>query len=159
MTRASIYDRPLSLPRSLRPDARLRDRMRRSRRTAHLGSSPGRLDLHIARLARAYRATPERDRTRLLEAAKDALELEVQQLEAKAAAQPRSSRRSPATMNATVELLRRFNRRLTRDSSWADPTDRPLLIALLGLEHRLCYALAGTTRKDFEAVSGRTGLR
>lgn len=87
------------------------------------------------------------------------VEAEVVALEAWAAALGRARHRAPAAIRGALELLRGFGRLLVLDFSSVPAEDRSLLVGWLALEHRLCYAAAGTTRAAFKGVVGRTGAR
>jgi len=65
-------------------------------------------------------------------------------------------RRDGARVRAALELLRLYGRRLL---GRLERDDEAVLFRRLQLEHRWCYAAAGTTRADFEVVTGRCGAR
>lgn len=67
-------------------------------------------------------------------------------------------RLEPKRIRAALELLRLFGRRLANPLP-ESPTERSQLPLRLKLEHRWCYAAAGTTRAAFDKVTGRTGAR
>ncbi|MEM6861071.1 MAG: hypothetical protein AAF627_10030 [Myxococcota bacterium] len=69
-----------------------------------------------------------------------------------------STRVEPRRTRAALELLRLFGRRLAKRLP-ETPADRTELNLRLRMEHRWCYAAAGTTRSDFDRATGRTGAR
>ena len=84
---------------------------------------------------------------------------EVRALEAWARTRRPDVQRSGATVRRALELLRHFSMMTTLDFSVLPDEVRPRLVRLLALEHRWCYAAAGTTRDAFKAETGRTGAR
>lgn len=84
---------------------------------------------------------------------------EVQKLEHWAEGQCPQHQRSGATIRHALELLRHFSLLTTLDFSVLPVEVRPGLVRLLALEHRWCYAAAGTTRAAFKEQTGRTGAR
>jgi hypothetical protein len=84
---------------------------------------------------------------------------EVKGLEAWAAKRPRQERESGPTIRRALELLRGFGRMSALDFSSIPEEGRPLLVTWLALEHRWCYAAAGTDRAAFKRATGRTGAR
>ncbi len=132
---------------------------RRARARARVVSldQPGptlRLD-RVTPIRRAVEAAPEQG----LDEFVDRLEAEVSALEAWAEARPRPAQRDGGTIRRTLELLRRFGRLSAMDFSNVPVEDRPALVKVLALEHRWCYAAAGTTRAAFKDSTGRTGAR
>lgn len=87
------------------------------------------------------------------------LEAEVGLLEKWVATRSKNEQRAGATIRRALELLRAFGRISVLDFSDIPDEDRPKLVALLALEHRWCYAAAGTTRDAFKLATGRTGAR
>ncbi len=106
-------------------------------------------------LRRAAQASAEHG----LEAFCASLAAEVTQLEDWAASRPRRSQTDGATIRRALEFLRRFGRLSAMDFSDVPVEDRASLIRILALEHRWCYAAAGTTRSAFKTATGRTGAR
>lgn len=110
----------------------------------------------ITELLRAYRegrtddALPEHVR---------ALRSEVEALERWADARPRHEQLSGTTTRLALDFLRGFGRITALDFSSIPSEERDLLVELLALEHRWCYAAAGTTRDAFKIAVGRTGAR
>lgn len=94
-----------------------------------------------------------------LEAFCEALAREVDALEALAAERCPCAQADGPTIRRALELLRRFGRLSAMDFSDVPVEDRPTLVKILALEHRWCYAAAGTTREIFKEATGRTGAR
>ena len=84
---------------------------------------------------------------------------EVTALETWAAQRSTAAQTCGVTVRRTLELLKRFGRLSAMDFSDVPVEDRPTLIKILALEHRWCYAAAGTTRDAFKQATGRTGAR
>ena len=84
---------------------------------------------------------------------------EVQVLEDWARTRSPDAQRSGATVRRALELLRHVSMMTTLDFSVVPDEARPSLVGLLALEHRWCYAAAGTTRDAFKSEIGRTGAR
>ena len=108
-----------------------------------------------AAIRRAVRTAPEVG----LDGLCAELTVEVELLEAWAARRPLREQTGGATIRRTLELLRRFGRLSAMDFSNVPVEDRDTLIKVLALEHRWCYAAAGTTRSAFKEATGRTGAR
>ncbi|MBK6684843.1 MAG: hypothetical protein IPG45_10245 [Deltaproteobacteria bacterium] len=114
----------------------------------------------ILRLLRTYRegqelgraVSPLSDFLAHLEAEVGALEAWAQGLEAK-------TRRGGPAIRQALEFLRTFGRITAFDFSSIPEEERAGLVTLLALEHRWCYAAAGTSRELFKAAIGRTGAR
>ena len=87
------------------------------------------------------------------------LRAEVEALEAWAESRPRGEQRDNASIRQALDFLRRFGHLSTLDFSVIPEEERGDLITLLALEHRWCYAAAGTTRDAFKIAIGRTGAR
>jgi hypothetical protein len=132
----SIYDRPITVPRN--------------RRRASLGVDRPRWPDQLRR---------SRHPTLELQLALQRLRAEVAQREAVARRRPVHDRRSSAALRTCLLHLRAFGRLLAQDLDCVPDDHRPRLLELLQLEHRWCYAAAGTTREDFEVAKGRTGAR
>lgn len=94
-----------------------------------------------------------------LKALRHRVEDEVRALEQWAESRPTEAQKTGATIRRALELLRSFGRLTVLDFTSVPEEDRPHLVALLALEHRWCYACAGTTRAAFKAAAGRTGAR
>ncbi|MCB9645486.1 MAG: hypothetical protein H6730_02655 [Deltaproteobacteria bacterium] len=84
---------------------------------------------------------------------------EVGELERWTETLPSRHHRSGTVVRQALDFLRVFGRLTTLDFSVVPEEDRPHLVTLLALEHRWCYAAAGTTRDAFKAATGRTGAR
>ncbi|MEO1335325.1 MAG: hypothetical protein AAFV29_06760 [Myxococcota bacterium] len=84
---------------------------------------------------------------------------EVTKLETWASKRPRRSQADGVTIRRALEFLRRFGRMSAMDFSNVPVEDRSALVRILALEHRWCYAAAGTTREVFKLETGRTGAR
>jgi hypothetical protein len=87
------------------------------------------------------------------------LRAEVEALEDWAESRPRGEQRDNPTIRQALDFLRRFGHLSTLDFSSIPEEERSDLIDLLALEHRWCYAAAGTTRDAFKIAIGRTGAR
>ena len=157
MSGTSIYD-SFPVDAALRgPEARGRTRRLRHQRVEAVDPAWRHRETWLDELRRQYAAAP--DPRRCLGAAMVRLDREVSAMEARVAALPRDARRDPAVIRGALELLRRYARSLAADWSWLDVDDRDVWRALLEVEHRGCYAAAGTTRADFERAVGRAGAR
>jgi hypothetical protein len=84
---------------------------------------------------------------------------ELEPLEAWAAKRGARAHRDGTTIRQALALLREFGRITSLDFSSIPQEERPLLVQMLALEHRFCYAAAGTTRDAFKVEIGRTGAR
>lgn len=87
------------------------------------------------------------------------LESEVRALEAWVARRPEAARGDGPTVRRALDHLRRFGRLAAAPLPDVEPETRLLLVRLLALELRWCYAAAGTDRDCFERAIGRTGAR
>lgn len=159
---------PNSIYASAAPVRADREARQARRRRLEARLEPRRLDrphLHLDRLGpvevmlRRYRegagaSCPSPLEARLLE-----LEAEVASLEAWVRALPEAALREGAAIRRALDLLRGFGHLTTLDYSPIPVEERPALVALLALEHRWCYAAAGTEREVFKLVTGRTGAR
>jgi hypothetical protein len=87
------------------------------------------------------------------------LRAEVEALEAWAESRPRGEQRESSSIRQALDFLRRFGHLSTLDFSSIPEEERGELVTLLSLEHRWCYAAAGTTRDAFKIAIGRTGAR
>lgn len=114
----------------------------------------------ILQLLRTYREGQELGcRISPLDAFLAQLEAEVTTLELWAEGlEPKVRRGGQATRQA-LEFLRTFGRITALDFSSIPEEERAGLVGLLALEHRWCYAAAGTSRDLFKAAIGRTGAR
>lgn len=68
-------------------------------------------------------------------------------------------RMSGPALRRALEWLRRFGRLGVMDFADLPDDARALLVRWLALEHRWCYAAAGTDRDSFKRMAGRTGAR
>ena len=87
------------------------------------------------------------------------LDDEIGALERWAESRPVRLQTDGSTIRRALEFLRRFGHLSAMDYSAVPVEDRPALIKMLALEHRWCYAAAGTTREAFKEATGRTGAR
>jgi hypothetical protein len=87
------------------------------------------------------------------------LTAEIETLEAWAGERTRRAQSEGAVIRQALEFLRTFGRVGALDFSVVPIEDRAMLVSLLALEHRWCYAAAGTTRDVFKIAIGRTGAR
>lgn len=161
----SIYSDPLRTTVCRQPTARAAQRARaQDRRDRLLDAGPPR---HLDRLSliesalRMYRSGqgdavdgPSPLAQLLAETTQ-----EVERLEGWAASLPQAHRRSGAVMRQALEFLRGFSRLSVLDFRAVPQEDREHLVQWLALEHRWCYAAAGTCRVSFKAAAGRTGAR
>lgn len=87
------------------------------------------------------------------------LRAEVEALERWAAARgPREQRSGPVVRQA-LDFLTTFGRITVLDFSSIPVEEKGRMVAILALEHRWCYAAAGTTRDALKEATGRTGAR
>ena len=70
-----------------------------------------------------------------------------------------AERSNGAAVRRALELLRGFGHLAILDYGQLPDDFRPILVQWLALEHRWCYAAAGTDRRTFKRVTGRTGAR
>lgn len=145
------------------PSRQLRGARRRRARERVLGEPPGRPPLRLER-ARAMQDILQRNRlvgpdAGPLRPLVEAVEAEVEALETWASGRTRSEREEGPAIRAALELLRGFGRLSTLDFSTVPEEGRALLVRWLALEHRWCYAAAGTDRAAFKRTTGRTGAR
>ncbi len=96
---------------------------------------------------------------RCLAAHVERVESEVEELEQWAKMRTPETQTAGATVRQALEFLRNFGHITTLDFSPVPQEHRHCLVKLLSLEHRWCYAAAGTTRSRFKAATGRTGAR
>lgn len=89
----------------------------------------------------------------------DRVGAEVEDLEHWAQTRPAKDREDGASVRLALELLKGFAELGILSFVGVAEEDRSLLVRWLGLEHRWCYAAAGTDRKCFKRVTGRTGAR
>ena len=111
----------------------------------------------IFELVRAY--NDHRAQVVTLNAFVDSLQAEVQELETWASSRGKKAQRAGPTIRQALDFLKTFGRLTTLDFSFVPLEERRLLVSLLALEHRWCYAAAGTTRDSFKSAVGRTGAR
>lgn len=84
---------------------------------------------------------------------------EVEALEAWAESRPKTQQKDGGAIRQALDFLRTFGHLSTLDFSSIPEEERMDLVTLLALEHRWCYAAAGTTRDAFKGAIGRTGAR
>lgn len=116
----------------------------------------------IHELLRTYREEVVRDgeiAVSPLEQLLPKLAAEVSEVEAWAEGLGRRAHSDGAAIRRALMFLRTFGRVTTLDFSSIPVEERGRLVALLALEHRWCYAAAGTTRDAFKIAIGRTGAR
>lgn len=139
-----------------------RQRSRARREAAERTAPPLRSDRRtpIVAMLRAYRehefAPGERSPIEHLIAE---LRREVEALELWAAARGRRAHATGDSIRRALAFLRTFGHLTSLDFSRVPIEERALLVELLALEHRWCYAAAGTTRDVFKVEIGRTGAR
>ena len=88
-----------------------------------------------------------------------ALEKEVSTLEAHTMQFDRKIHRDGETIRRALSFLRTYGRIAALNFSRVAEEDRSLLVQILGLEYRWCFAAAGTTPEIFKQEIGRTGAR
>ncbi|MBK8014771.1 MAG: hypothetical protein IPK13_25910 [Deltaproteobacteria bacterium] len=114
----------------------------------------------IVEVLRRYREAPsDGEPLNLLEAYADVLEIEVRNLEAYVESAPRSEQRRGSAIRQALDFLSLFGRIASLEFAFVPVEERSYLIRVLELEHRWCYAAAGTTRAVFKRAIGRTGAR
>jgi hypothetical protein len=160
----SIYAAPVRASGRKSRDARCAQQQRaEARRTAALQGGPARrldrLGPLLALLRRYRESGPDPLPGSPLATFVRELGAEVDGLEAWVRAQPRAQQRAGAVIRQALDFLRDFGRLTVLDFSSVPEEDRPHLVTLLALEHRWCYAAAGTTREAFKLATGRTGAR
>lgn len=84
---------------------------------------------------------------------------ELEALERWAEQRSEADRMDGATIRRALAYLRRLGRLSAGPLPELPPEERSRLVRLLSLEHRWCYAAAGTNRSCFERAIGRTGAR
>lgn len=155
----SIYATPLrsSASRKSRNERRERARARVN------GGLEGRPELCLDRQGpmQAFLRTTRRVGFELepLKAHVERVRAEVASLERWAAARAPAARADGPTTRRALELFRGFGRLAVLDYSLLPDEARPLIVTWLALEHRWCYAAAGTDREAFKRATGRTGAR
>ncbi len=87
------------------------------------------------------------------------LRREVEAVETWATGRGRRMHHDGAAIRQALHFLRTFGRIMSLDFSDIPIEERDGLVTLLALEHRWCYAAAGTTRDAFKMAIGRTGAR
>ena len=159
----SIYAISPSLLRTNSPGSIRARRHRRSRRLQPESGFPALETERAIRLNRVLRAFREgqvdKGEPCPLAARLSEVQEEVQSLEAWVESRDRQKQHAGQTIRLALELLRQFSFLTTLDFSVIPDEKRPKLIELLALEHRWCYAAAGTTRTAFKIETGRTGAR
>ncbi len=164
MTR-SIYADPLRSSVCRDPNARFAQQARAQVRLAQaLGHGPTRnLDRQapIDTALRAYRSQditpgdPQSPLRRLL----SHTEHEVQSLEHWVQTLPAAETKKGVVIRQALDFLRTFGRLTALNFAVVPQEDRASLVRWLALEHRWCYAAAGTSRTAFKMASGRSGAR
>lgn len=87
------------------------------------------------------------------------VDLEVRLLEGAVARKSKADHKDGAAIRRALTLLKDFGRLSALDFDALPVEARPLLVRLLGLEYRWCFAAAGTTPRAFKIAIGRTGAR
>lgn len=152
----SIYDLPIRQNGPLGARERLERRERARARLHGAWGQPDRRWVELTRcLAAANRGDPEPLRS-WVQTWRPRVRTQEQRVRDET---DRTQRRCGPAVRCALELLRAYGRCLVLDLSTVADCDRPLVVEALSLEHRSCYAAAGTTRADFEAGIGRTGAR
>jgi hypothetical protein len=114
----------------------------------------------IRDVLRGYRGRSDEDQTRgPLAAYVRGVEEELALLEDYVATLPRSAHREGATIRRALCFLKSFGRISALDFDLVPIEERPILVELLRLEYRWCFAAAGTTPRAFKIAIGRTGAR
>lgn len=161
---------PLLPPSPVQTDTKMRARQaKRLRARARVDAAvEKRPTLRIERmppllaLLRAYREHPGDDAPSVpspLDGLIGDLRREVETLEGWAHRRGKRAHHEGPTIRQALGFLRTFGRMMALDFSDIPLEERPQLVALLALEHRWCYAAAGTTRDAFKIAIGRTGAR
>ena len=101
----------------------------------------------------------KRLQTREVETFVSALEAEVCALEEKTAQLSKCVHKNGETIRRALSFLRNYGRIASLNYSTIPEEERGLLIQLLALEYRWCFAAAGTTVEVFKREIGRTGAR
>ena len=161
-TPQSIYAAPLPSTRKSRDVRCAQQRRAEARRSTVVQAGPQRRLERlepVVSVLRRYRGCDGLGPTSPLAGFVAELGQEVGELEAWAGAQPPRHQRSGPVIRQALDFLRSFGRLTTLDFSTVPEEDRPHLVTLLALEHRWCYAAAGTTREAFKLATGRTGAR
>lgn len=156
-----MYVRPLV--RAHRPGPNRTERRQRAEQRVRQPVQ-GRPEVELDRVRRFYVLLEARDETggapaEALGALVDGVSREVALLEAWVATRAWSERTDGETIRRTLDLLRNFSRLGLLDLGSLGLEARPTLVAWLSLEHRWCYAAAGTDRAAFQVAVGRTGAR
>jgi hypothetical protein len=164
MTR-SIYAAPLQSSICRDPSARFAQQARAQvRLTQALGRGPDRnlnRQAPITQALWAYRTQdiepgdPQSPIQQLLIHTQN----EVETLEAWVQTLPSQETTRGAAVRQALDFLRTFGRLSTLNFGVVPQEDRASLVRWLALEHRGCYAAAGTSRRAFKLASGRSGAR
>lgn len=161
----SIYAHvgPAAMEAQTRSARQARRRRAAKRRTQAVAGPAIRSDrlTPLRELLRTYRETevePTEDGTPLSRYIA-MLDAEVAVLEAWATSRTNAEQTNGNTVRTALEWLRAFGRMTVLDFSSIPDEERKDLVTLLALEHRWCYAAAGTTRDSFKLAIGRTGAR
>ncbi|MEQ9503231.1 MAG: hypothetical protein RIT81_40570 [Deltaproteobacteria bacterium] len=157
----SIYSHVKTQQRTTTRKARQARRHRARQRIAADAEAPGLRVERIRPIREMLRVYADADHVRAcpLTGYLSVLEAEVKMLERWADSRTQDEQRAGPTIRRALELLRAFSRISVLDFSDIPDEDRPKLVALLALEHRWCYAAAGTSREHFKVATGRTGAR
>ncbi len=140
-------------------DARRAQRARRRARVDAVAGSAAAVRVDrlgpLLHLIAACRATSDDEaRAAMLAEYIEHVRVEVDALEATV-----TQRHDGAGTRRALDLLQRFGRLSTLDYDSLGDETRTLVVSLLGLEYRWCFAAAGTTPGAFKAAIGRTGAR
>lgn len=152
----SIYAGPKSAALCPTREVRAARKQRRAARARSLDNNQIRIDRRgpLTAALLEFRRNPE---SLALARYVNFVQAEVEALEM--SAQAMTDRQAGPTIRRALALLRTFGHLTTLNFSSVPEEERGELVRLLALEHRFCYAAAGTTREDFKAATGRTGAR
>ncbi len=135
---------------------------RRHRIARRLENSPDRPPLALDRVGpfvQTLRAYREGALDGPLQRLEQKLAMEVEALERWSLGRTRAQQKDQGCIRVALDFLKIFGRITALDFSSIPVEERALLVSVLALEHRWCYAAAGTTRQVFKVMIGRTGAR
>lgn len=144
------------------PSSRTARRQREDARRAQAQHASPELRLErlqpVLELIRAYRSGAAVSVAPIEALIRD-VDLEVRLLEGAVARRSRAEHKDGAAIRRALTLLKDFGRLSALDFDALPIEGRPLLVRLLALEYRWCFAAAGTTPRAFKIAIGRTGAR
>jgi hypothetical protein len=159
----SIHDRVPDRLLPTSPAARLARRARHERRMESSLKLQGteRTDRRgpLVEVLRAYRHLDTAGVSGPLGPYVEQVRAEVEALETRTRRRGRRAHQRPIAIRRALALLREFGHLSTLHFGDLPDVDRPLLVELLQLEYRWCFAAAGTTADAFKRAIGRTGAR